>query len=648
MSDIVLSAALRSNLLSLQNTQRLIDSTQQRLATGLKINSALDGAQAFFASQSLNNRASDLGRLLDGIGQSIRTIEQANNGVSGLTRLINQADSITSQALDALNEAAGSATATGVVDLSGITDLTSLTDISDGDTFTVQVGDGAVNTVTISQGQGINALLADLNDIQNVAAELTQDGTLQISSTNGEALRIANGVNADDLGVSNALTSANGLGFTSTDDAVSSFAIDLGSTGAVLTDDLGAEAGSNFVDTSSFEVSVGGRAAVTITVDDTETVQDFLDELNAIEGLAATYAADTVTLRALNGETIELTDGNTTPLALSAADTGDALNANGFEVDPRQDGTYIVPGNVLSQTLVNDSTGATADWTDALNTLRGFTTLENGDTITINIGNGNFTTINADATIAEIVSSINDDANNGTGTGAITASFDNSNGVLQIGIGSAVEELSITYAVSDASTESFGFEFGNGIVADGGAASFTQRFAPSDSSSATSRLSELQADYNRVRTQIDQLVADSGYAGSNLLNGDDLVTYFNENRTSSLTIEGVDFTSSGLGLTAANFSDIDSINVSIEQVSAALSTLRGFGSSLTNNLTIIQNRQDFTSQTINTLKAGSDDLTLADQNEEGANLLALQTRQQLGVTALSLAAQSQQSVLRLF
>jgi flagellin-like hook-associated protein FlgL len=76
--------------------------------------------------------------------------------------------------------------------------------------------------------------------------------------------------------------------------------------------------------------------------------------------------------------------------------------------------------------------------------------------------------------------------------------------------------------------------------------------------------------------------------------------------------------------------------------------VRSFGSTLANNLSIIQARRDFTESTINTLQAGADDLTVADQNEEGANLLALQTRQTLGVTSLSLASQSQQAVLRLF
>src|ERR1700756_935904 len=97
-NDVVLSAALRNNLLSLQDTQSSINLHQQRLATGKKVNSALDNPQSFFAAQALANRASDLSNLLDSIGQSIQVINAANNGVTALTTLINQAQSIANSA----------------------------------------------------------------------------------------------------------------------------------------------------------------------------------------------------------------------------------------------------------------------------------------------------------------------------------------------------------------------------------------------------------------------------------------------------------------------------------------------------------------------------------------------------------------------
>jgi flagellin-like hook-associated protein FlgL len=165
---------------------------------------------------------------------------------------------------------------------------------------------------------------------------------------------------------------------------------------------------------------------------------------------------------------------------------------------------------------------------------------------------------------------------------------------------------------------------------------------------AAGDLADLESEYNNIRAQIDQLVADSGYRGTNLLNGDNLTTFFNEDRSNFLTTEGVTFTSAGLGITEANFGSTTFVDAALDEVRAATLSVRTFGNSIANDLAIIQTRQSFTENTINNLEAGRDKLTVADQNEEGANLLALQTRQQLGVTSLSLASQSQQAVLRLF
>jgi flagellin-like hook-associated protein FlgL len=161
----------------------------------------------------------------------------------------------------------------------------------------------------------------------------------------------------------------------------------------------------------------------------------------------------------------------------------------------------------------------------------------------------------------------------------------------------------------------------------------------------------LQADYNNVLEQIDALAGDASYNGVNLLAGDDLKVVFNENGTSSLTITGVTFDASGLGLSevsGAGFQSDGDIDATIETLDTALATLRTQSSKFGSNLTTVQTRQDFTKNLINTLQTGADNLVLADTNEEGANLLALQTRQQLSSTALSLSAQADQAVLRLF
>jgi flagellin len=160
----------------------------------------------------------------------------------------------------------------------------------------------------------------------------------------------------------------------------------------------------------------------------------------------------------------------------------------------------------------------------------------------------------------------------------------------------------------------------------------------------------LASQYDSLRTQIDQLAADSGFNGVNLLNGDGLKVVFNEKSTSSLSISGVTFNSAGLGVSAStnSFQTDKDINDALANLSAALSTLRSQASTFGSNLSIVQIRQDFTKSTINTLQIGADNLTLADTNEEGANLLALQTRQSLSTTSLALAAQASNNVLKLF
>jgi flagellin len=98
MSDITLSAAVRSNLLSLQNTASLLDTTQTRLATGNKVNSALDNPTSYFTASSLNSRASDLGNLLDGVSNAIQTIQAANDGITSITKLVDSAKATANQA----------------------------------------------------------------------------------------------------------------------------------------------------------------------------------------------------------------------------------------------------------------------------------------------------------------------------------------------------------------------------------------------------------------------------------------------------------------------------------------------------------------------------------------------------------------------
>ena len=163
----------------------------------------------------------------------------------------------------------------------------------------------------------------------------------------------------------------------------------------------------------------------------------------------------------------------------------------------------------------------------------------------------------------------------------------------------------------------------------------------------------LSTQFNALLAQIGQLAGDSGFNGVNLLGGNSLTVNLNETATSSTTVTGVNYTdatASPLSIHNAvnNWASAANITAAATDLSAALTSLRSESQTLSASLSTVQIRQDFTKATINTLQSGSAALTLADSNQEGANLLALQTRQQLSSTALSLASQADQNVLRLF
>jgi flagellin-like hook-associated protein FlgL len=170
----------------------------------------------------------------------------------------------------------------------------------------------------------------------------------------------------------------------------------------------------------------------------------------------------------------------------------------------------------------------------------------------------------------------------------------------------------------------------------------------------TNERSTLAVQFNSLLAQVDGIANDSSFNGINLLKGtpDNLDVIFNEANTSNLTITGLDTTTSSdginLGVAANNFGSNANIDTALTAISSALVSLRGNGSTLGSNNTILKTRLDFTQNLVNTLEGGSGKLTLADLNEEAANLLALQTRQQLGLNSLSLAAQSERAILSLF
>ena len=174
---------------------------------------------------------------------------------------------------------------------------------------------------------------------------------------------------------------------------------------------------------------------------------------------------------------------------------------------------------------------------------------------------------------------------------------------------------------------------------------------------------KLSDQYNSLLTQIDQLARDSNYNGVNLLSSNSptnkLHIAFNEKDTSNIDVQAVDATSIGLNLTAitgnsgatadgkGSFLLDNDVKSTLTRLTNASSELRSDASTFGSKLSIVQNRQDFTKHIINVLGDGASKLTDADLNEEAANSQALGVRQQLGISALSLASQAQQAILQL-
>ena len=489
MADINLSHAVRSNLLSLQSTAANMAKTQERLATGLKVNSALDNPTNFFTASALNSRAGDMANLLDSMSNGIKTIEAADNGIRSIVKTVETMQS------------------------------------------------------TLRQARQDKSFKSESYAISLGA---TPAGTEELSFLNGSV-----GTTAVDV----ALT-------TNTAAVATTSSTGTGLTGASTLD----AAGLGLADTNTFTID-DGTNTYTYTVADasTETLQDLVDDINADTNLAVTASISA------DGAFVLTADNN-----LAEIDVG---------------GTAIA--GIADQAVP--------------------------------------TAVNTAKTVDALVAEINNHADL---EGKVRAS--NDNGRLRL------ENLSTT-ALDITGISSVG-------ALDGGAG--TDQIGRNDVRR------NLVTQFNELRDQLDKFADDASFNGINLLRGDKLKLTFNETGSSTIEIQAKDETGvpTSINNTAlsidvaveADFDSDDTLDARLNTLKDSLDFLRSQSSSFGSNLSIVQNRTDFTKNMINTLETGAANLTLADTNEEAANLLALQTRQQLSSTALSMASQADQAVLRLF
>ena len=592
MSDISLSKAVRSNLLSLQNTAEMMGKTQERLATGNKVNSALDNPTNFFTASGLNSRAGDLNSLMDGMANGIQTLEAADNGLSSITKTLESMQSTLRQARqDKSFQTASYTLDASVIGNSAVENLTFSGGAFDTSTpsvtlqNTVKVGNNgfanaggttgkagsiSIQTAGLNGNVAVNVAFTAADTAETFAAKINTtigafasnarggvsasvvNGQVQIASSLGENITLA-GTDAEYVGLvagNEAATAATSVGVAVSAASIAAFDFTIdGQTINIATTNAGSAAANGTSIAAAITASSGAQAA----------------------GVTASSAAGVITLTNASGE--NFTIGGTTP------------------------GSAGLTAGTTSNGILASATVAAVTQTNAVKTV--------------------------DALVNEI--------NNDTDlVGKIRAS--NDNGKLRI------ENLS-TKALDIDGVSTSGALDGNST----GAASIL----------GNSVRAGLSDQFNELRDQLDKTSDDASFNGINLLRGDKLKITFNETGTSTIDIQtegNATLNAANLGLFDIIPENLDSdanIDTLLADVKTALADVRSQSSTFGSNLSIVQNRQDFTKEMINTLETGAANLTLADMNEEAANLLALQTRQSLSSSSLSLASQADQSVLQL-
>ena len=775
MSDITLSKAVRSNLLSLQNTADLMAKTQERLATGNKVNSALDNPTNFFTASALNSRAGDLNALMDNMANGIKTLEAADNGLTSITKTLESMQSTLRQARQDKSFQVDTYEVNKLSTLKvnggrfGAETEIRLQEPTGGTKATLAASVPGVNyvnppaTAGTLEGPGPRTLIEydpsfdDGGKIRIDGKELTI-GTPGSNDASGVAAAINTAMGPAGITGYTVSSSGNKIIIEANDKTVSSPDIEFvagittakfGETSFIYNKDnvgtvkaggqnisTGGGTFSTFVSSLQENAEAGGYEVSFDIATQRITLKSTTQGGPAptIEGLRENGPA-TGASQAFEVNIGSLGPGSTafgvtfaTGVA-SAADLAARLNADPAFAGRHAtaDGSNLIVTNTTtgaSSPAISTTSGNPGVSAVAGGAVAGTDAISDGISVTRLAGvNGAYTeaveaashkfTLTYGTKSAEInvvgrdgsphaqanqLKLINDQLL-AAGLYDIEASFDANDQL----VFKALTEESKTLAVSgENSTDLFGtttVSTGSPAVSAYKSSNAVDQFveeinrnpdtagyirASNDNGKlrienlSTQELSveldkdgdgvgsptnhkiagnatraNLASEFNELKNQLDRLADDASFNGINLLRGDNLRITFNESGNSFIEIQskdGAGISANTLDLRHLNAIDLDAdmdIDKLLDGVKLALSSVRSQASKFGSNLSIVQNRQSFTKQMINTLETGAANLTLADMNEEAANLLALQTRQSLSSSSLSLASQADQSVLQL-
>ena len=660
---------MRSNLLNLQNIASQQDIVQNRLATGLKVSSAIDNPTSYYTASSLNNRAADLTALLDAMSQGIQTIKAASEAIESSTKFLEQAKAVANQALE--------------------TSENIIAKVSTADELLAAVNSGASGLILIDGEINIDGSQIILHDGQSLVGNqyFGSDKISRLNLTNnleGGAIQLGNNSLVSDLEInftaqtdSQRIITADAVNNATVRNLKLDFAVNGGTRGgwASLSSENGAELKlegyfiSSAIGKSTRFMSARNGSKATIT---SSAVINHKGEGDVIRGIEF---YDDAYLKIERGAIVNFDLKNPgSAYFLGIYMNGASANIDSAEINIRLTsqtakgvGLDILSGNfrISGESKINiesNARGSSGLWAE----VGGIFNIDDKTKININ----NKATDSDAFRISDDRSAINllsaqIQLNLISDTMLLfknAASGSNSFNILQ---GTAISwnnidksQQGIWLAQSSQQIISNTTETVNGFD---GKAGFNKTSAtareiadlPAELESEikiekTSSVTYDYRQYNQILNQYDMLIKDAFYKGTNLLTGQNLKINFNEDRSSKIDISGVTADSENLGLKTREWSGSQDIEASIGELEEAINTLRAYASEFGNYYSIVTTRQDFTENLINVLEEGADKLTLADMNQESANMLALQTSQQLAVNSLSLASQASQSILRLF
>ncbi len=759
MSEVCLTAGMRSNLLSLRNISQQVDSTQNKLSTGNKVNSAIDNPSSYYTARSLNNRAGDLDALLDSMGQAVSTIKAANEGIESASVILEQMQTMTEQALSETDYvphrveveldndvqslvAQGYTLVTSLADFQKLVtqnnvkivlgaDISSNTEIKiTGRNVTINGGGHTLSTYWLrNHGYG--------NTIENIKLQTEgKNGWARIIEAGDSNFTLRNAVITQDK--SNENLDGQICAIEMLSGKIENVQINISTQADQI---CGIYAGGN-AEINNVSINLEGKKdsiLVGIYSRDNEHSPSVNNVAMTATGgkaygvIGKCQGIETHTISSKTEHPSALFDGeaNTKAIVAELGEEASAANAAWMFYPPEITagdadfgaGKWYLPSiaelmemygadfdemeqfwsstsgaNGINLNTINKALAALGGNAQAIGSSFYWSSSENCGEIkwVLRMSDGlrgfgrqpaafNVRCFNkiencfspsdanapkvGDIMYADKTWSSSDNIDSSKKAVGVIANVGN-NGSVKI-----VNLKDLTFTSADAvgnfnpaspysgTSKATYWSTGDSTLKDvEGVENFTDfkillALNPNVQGAGVDELnltfaqtdfSKHEQKYNELLKQYDNLIRDSSYKGNNLLTGDELIVNFNEKYNNFAKVSGKNIMSETVGLSLASWDDKEGVMQSVKELAQAVSALRSFSAELGNNYSIITTRQNFTENLINILEEGADKLTLADMNEESANMLALQTRQQLAVNSLSLASQAAQSLLKIF